>query len=537
MAYTILLPVILLFALFVVQRLYFHAAHMPKPPGPPGWPIIGNVFDNPPSQKHKTFREWGMQYGPVLRYRLLTEDIIVLNNREATYELLEKRSLTTQDRPSQVMCGELMSWNHGIALSPAGHRHRTYRKLVNSVLSANATKSLWPVQERAARMFVRELFNKCSTISNKNTAEYEFLELLRRSVGMHVAGIIFGSELAPEDSVGHGMTEKDVDDYIHAADVAHSLFGKALAPFAYMVDWLPWLKYVPESFPFAGFKREARHAREDLIKLTMDPFNKTLQRITSGSSQNCYVDLCLLDNPNPTPEVLNNIAWTAMSAYTGGSDTTIGVVTSFFLAASLHPEAQKLAHLELDQVIGAGRMPLLSDRAQLPYVSAFVQECLRTCPAVPVGVAHRAMKDEVINGYLVSKGSTIIANIWGILHDSSIYSAPFTFNPSRFLPSIGTPTNSNVCGLSEPSIGNIPFGFGRRICPGMHLADSGIWIYVACVLWAFEIRPKDIASSDDMRRAWDDAKFSEGALLHPLPFKVQIIPRLNAADIQVQSNK
>ncbi|KAJ3978471.1 hypothetical protein F5890DRAFT_1560275 [Lentinula detonsa] len=109
MAYTILLPVILLFALFVVQRLYFHAAHMPKPPGPPGWPIIGNVFDNPPSQKHKTFREWGMQYGPVLRYRLLTEDIIVLNNREAAYELLEKRSLTTQDRPSQVMCGEL--WN------------------------------------------------------------------------------------------------------------------------------------------------------------------------------------------------------------------------------------------------------------------------------------------------------------------------------------------------------------------------------------------------------------------------------------------
>ncbi|KAJ3751531.1 hypothetical protein DFH05DRAFT_1570546 [Lentinula detonsa] len=131
-------------------------------------------------------------------------------------------------------------------------------------------------------------------------------------------------------------------------------------------------------------------------------------------------------------------------------------------------------------------------------------------------VAHRAMKDEVINGYLVSKGSTIIANIWGILHDSAIYSAPFTFNPSRFLPSIGTPTNSNVCGLSEPSIGNI-----------------SIWI------WEKNLPPdpRISPSSDDMRRAWDDAKFSEGALLHPLPFKVQIIPRLNAADIQVQSNK
>ncbi|KAJ4469977.1 cytochrome P450 [Lentinula edodes] len=524
---------VLLFAL-IAHHLKSRLSQPKKPPGPPGWPVLGNVLDNPTSEKHKTFKAWGDKYGPIIKYSLMTQEIIVLNERNTAYELLERRSSTSQDRPRQVMCGELISWNRGIALCHAGPRHRTYRKLVNSVLSVNATKSLWPVQERAAHVFVQNLLKQCCTPSAKDVENFTFLEILRRSIGMNVAGIIFGADLAPEGSTGQGMTEKDVLDYIHAADVAHALFGKALAPFAYMVDWLPWLTYVPESFPFVHFKREARLAREDLENLTMKPFNKTLERIKSGNSQNCYVDLCLGNNPNPTSEELSNIAWTAMSAYTGGSDTTIGMVTTFFLAASLHPEAQKLAQAELEQVIGPNRMPLLSDQLQLPYVSAFVQECLRSCPAVPVGVAHRAMKNEVINGYFIAKGSTLIANIWGILHDSSVYSSPFSFNPLRFIPATGTPTNPALSGLAEPLIGSLPFGFGRRICPGMHLADSAIWIYVASVLWAFNISPKNL-KHEDFSKAWLEAKFSEGALLHPMHFSVDLKPRFSSIHLLSQS--
>ncbi|KAJ6544703.1 cytochrome P450 [Mycena sp. CBHHK59/15] len=497
------------------------------PPGPPGLPVFGNLFDNPSVHKHLTYKAWGDEYGPITYFRLLTEDVFVLNTREVAFKSLEKRSATYADRPRQIMCGELMAWNRGIALCRAGQRHRTYRKLVNGTLSSTASKSLWGVQERAAGDFVLQLLQQC--VWQSPASGYKFLDVLRRSVGLNVVGIIFGSEPAAADSNADGMTEEDMEVYIRQADHAHALFAQALTPFSYMVDWLPWLKYIPEFFPFATFKRDARHAREDLEALTMFPYLKTRSRIKSGSVQKSYLDSCFASNQDPTPEEEEAIAWTAMSAYTGGSDTTIAAVTTLFLAAALHPKAQSLAQSEIDAVVGHTRMPNFDDRSSLPYVNAFVQECLRSAPAVPVGVAHRAMESDNIEGFHVPKGTTVIANIWGMLHDSSVYSSPSTFDPSRFLPSTGTPTDHSIIGRAEPDIGSLPFGFGRRICPGMHLADSGIWIYAASILWAFDIKLKtgadDINTEESLAAKWETFGFSDGAILYPLPFEVNIHPR------------
>ncbi|KAJ7154786.1 cytochrome P450 [Mycena filopes] len=517
---------VLCFSLLFVH--FRRTSRLPYPPGPSGLPLIGNSLDNPGSYKYRTYKAWGDKYGPVTYFRLLTEDVIVLNTREAAFNSLEKRSARYADRPRQIMCGELMSWNRGIALCRAGPRHRSYRKLVNGTLSPSASKSLWGVQEQAAHTLVRQLSQPEVGLKTNPT----FLDILRRNVGLNVVGIIFGSEPALPNTNSAGMTEAEMVTYIDQADHAHTLFAQALAPFAYMVDWIPFLKHIPEFLPLTGFKRDARHAREDLENLTMFPYLKTRSRIRSGFPQKSYLDSCFAANPNPTAEEEEAFAWTAMSAYTGGSDTTIAMFTTVFLAAALHPKAQALAQLELDAVVGHGRMPVLGDRESLPYVTAFVQECLRSVPAVPLGVAHRAMENDTVEGYFVPKGATVIANIWGMLHDADIYSSPFKFDPSRFLSREGTPTNPAISGLSEPDIGSLPFGFGRRICPGMHLADSAMWIYAASALWAFHIKLKNSDSLDDaeLARRWETAEFSDGAIMYPLPFEVDLHPR--SSDIE-----
>ncbi|KAJ7698744.1 cytochrome P450 [Mycena rosella] len=438
-----------------ISHVVSRFAPVPYPTGPPGLPLIGNIFDNPGTYKHRTYKAWG----PVICFRLLTEDVIVLNTRE-------------------------MSWNRGIALCRAGKRHRTYRKLFNGTLSASASKALWGVQEKAAHNFAGQLFAE---------PDYRFLDILRRSLGLNVVGKIFGSEPA-QDAVG--MTEEDMETYIDQADQVHALFTQALAPFAYMVDWIPILKYVPEFVPFATFKRDARRARESLEELTMFPYLKSRSRIKSGSSQKSYLDFCFASNPDPTPAEEDAIAWTAMSAYTGGSDTTIAMVTTLFLAAALHPTAQALAQLEIDKVIGQNRMPTFEDKPSLPYVNAFVQECLRPAPAVPVGVAYRAMESDTIDGYYIAEGTTIIANIWRMLHDENIYKDPSIFAPSRFLPRTGTPTNPRIVGRCEPDIISFPFGFGRRVCP------------------AFNIRAKENEVYDaNLATRWEEFQFSDGAIM------------------------
>ncbi|KAH7882651.1 cytochrome P450 [Phlebopus sp. FC_14] len=498
--------------------------NLPLPPGPVGLPLLGCVFNVSNAGSHKTYTDWKIRYGPIAHFTMLTRDVVILNTREVANELLDKRSALYADRPRQVMCGELMSWDRGIALCPAGPRHKKHRKLVNTTLSPNASKRLWPVQERAARDFTLVLCRNNLQRPNglRDEDKSNFLDLLRRSVGRNVVGIIFGSEVnaaASGRSITYGLTKPEIDDYIYHAEKAHELFTKTLSSFAYAVDWIPWLKYVPECTPFADFKREAREARLDLEKLTMDPFLKARERIAS------YLDSCFAITKDRTSMDEDSFAWTAMAAYTGGSDTTIASLMTVFLAAALHPEAQALFQAELNAVVGQDRLPTVEDRASLPYVTAFVNECLRSIPIAPLGVPHRAMEDDTLDGYYIPEGSTIIANIWGMLHDPEVYASPMTFDPTRFLPKEGIPTLPDIRGREEPEVGSLPFGFGRRICPGMHLAKSGVWIYAATVLWAFRVKLREGAAHSEKKMTWDSVPLSEEGILYPLPFEVELESR------------
>ncbi|KAJ7125353.1 cytochrome P450 [Mycena epipterygia] len=432
------------------------------------------------------------EFRPITYFRLLTEDVVVLNTREAAFKSLEKRSAIYTDRLHQIMCGELMSWNRGIALCPAGQRHRTYRRLVNGTLSASASKLLWGVQERAVHNFAGQLLRQCVAHSPGEIfkPDYRFLDILRRStVGLNVVGIIFDSEPA-QDNKSDGMTEEDMVTYIDQADHAHALFAQALAPFVYMVDWIPMLKHVPA---FATFKRDAKRAREDLEELTMFPYLKLTR-----------------------------------------SRITIAVVTTLFLTAALHSAGQALAQSEIDEIVGHNRMPGFEDR-----------ESLSSASAVPV--AHIAMKSDTIEGYYIPKGTTVIANICTFPGECSttLYKAPSRFDPSRFLPRTGTPNNPGISDRCELDIGSLAFGFGRRICP-VYISsasfllrltgigpgdapDSGIWIYAASVLWEFDIKVKDYRDNNvnnaSLSRRWEEFQFSDGAIMYPLPFGVCLRPR------------
>ncbi|EGN92934.1 hypothetical protein SERLA73DRAFT_116571 [Serpula lacrymans var. lacrymans S7.3] len=249
-----------------------------------------------------------------------------------------------------------------------------------------------------------------------------------------------------------------------------------------------------------------------------------------GLPQISYVDHCFTTTPDPTPEDEESIAWTAMSAYTGGSDTTIAAIKTAFHAASLHLEAQALAQSELDQIVGQERMPEMNDRPNLPYVTAFVNECMRLIPVVPIAIPRRAMEDETIGEYFIPKGS-VVCN-FNMLRDPDIYESPLSFDPARFLPETGTPTHPDIKGRSGLAIGSLSYGFSRRICPDMHLADSGVWLYVSTLLWAFQVSMVDDDGSivKDKAAKWESVQFSSGAIQYPLPFKVKLVSRSSAVE-------
>ena len=98
--------------------------------------------------------------------------------------------------------------------------------------------------------------------------------------------------------------------------------------------------------------------------------------------------------------------------YTGGADTTVSAIQSFFLAMLLFPEVQKKAQEELMKVVGPHRLPEYDDEESLPYIRALAKECLRWRSVVPLSVPHRSIEDDEYRGYKIPGQAMLIANIW-----------------------------------------------------------------------------------------------------------------------------
>jgi len=159
----------------------------------------------------------------------------------------------------------------------------------------------------------------------------------------------------------------------------------------------------------------------------------------------------------------------------------------WMLAMVAYPDVQKRAQAELDAVVGRTRIPTFSDLHHLPYIRAMVKEMLRWRPVDPVGLPHLSTEDDWYNGMFIPKGTIMIANVWHLNRDPEIYGADAAhFNPARFLDANGEVA---PCPPETKEEGHVTYGFGRRICPGKHVANNSLFIDIAMVLWACKIEP------------------------------------------------
>ncbi|KAG6868219.1 hypothetical protein C0993_006082 [Termitomyces sp. T159_Od127] len=168
------------------------------------------------------------------------------------------------------------------------------------------------------------------------------------------------------------------------------------------------------------------------------------------------------------------------------------------------------AQAELDSVVGAGRLPGFEDQNALPYMQALIKEITRWRPIAPTAVAHAATENSVYKGLFIPKGSTIYANNFAILADPEMFPEPDIFKPERFLDN---PDSKSY---------KMAFGYGRRMCPGMHIALQGIYIAISRLLWAFEILPISENGKVYMPAADD---FTGGLVSRPANLKYRLVLR------------
>lgn len=209
-------------------------------------------------------------------------------------------------------------------------------------------------------------------------------------------------------------------------------------------------------------------------------------------------------------EELSNLTGNLFGA---GSDTTSSTLITFVLACCAFPPAMKTAQAELDKVIGSARSPTWDDAPALPYLAAFVKELLRwRSVAILGGQPHSPTKDDFYNGYLIPAHSWVQGNLWTIHRHERDFPDPDRFLPERYLE--GSQHNRPF----PTERGHMAFGWGRRVCSGQALAEQGVWITVARLLWAFEFRGVDGEEVDVFA-------FTNGLNMRPQPFRCEIVAR------------
>lgn len=157
----------------------------------------------------------------------------------------------------------------------------------------------------------------------------------------------------------------------------------------------------------------------------------------------------------------------------------------------LHPEVMKRAQGELEAVVGRARLVQESDLPNLPYLQAVVKEVYRMHPAAPLALPRLSTAASTLAGYHLPPRTYLTLNIFAIHRDPSVYDAPDTFNPQRF---VDQPDVSATSGFSSYQL--IPFSAGRRMCPAYALGDLMASLLLAHLLHTFDwTLPDDPARS------------------------------------------
>jgi cytochrome P450 len=244
-------------------------------------------------------------------------------------------------------------------------------------------------------------------------------------------------------------------------------------------DWIPWLDWMD----LQGYVRRMKKVGkmfDAFMEYVLDAHSEQRRRDGEGFVARDMVDVLMQVADDPTLEV--QFGRVGVKAFTqdliaGGTESS-SVTVEWALSELLRkPAIFAAATEELDRVIGRGRWVTEKDIPNLPYMEAIVKETMRVHPIVPLLIPRVAREDVVVGGYDIPKGARVLINVWTIGRDPELWDAPEEFSPERFVGS-----KMDVKGQDFELL---PFGSGRRMCPGLNLGLKVIQLSLANLLHGF----------------------------------------------------
>ncbi|KAL2483128.1 Cytochrome [Forsythia ovata] len=441
------------------------------PPSPLALPIIGHLHLLAPIP-HQALAKLSQRYGPLIHMFLGSVPCVVASSPEMAKEFLKTYESLFSNRPQSFAIDYLTYGSQDFSFAPYGPYWKFMKKLcMSELLGGQTLELLLPVRRSEIMRFIDFLSRKACAGKSIDIGG----ELIRLT--NNVISRMIMSERCSEDEDEAGEVRKLVQEIAE-------LTGKFN-----LTDFIWFCK----NLDLQGFGKRLKEVRyrfdammERIIDEHQNPGRKLKLQNEEGEVVKDLLDILLDISANGSSEMSltrENIKAFILDIFAAGTDTS-AITTEWALAELInHPNILHKAQKEIDSVVGKNRLTEESDIPNLPYLQAIVKETLRLHPTGPL-IVRESTEDCTIGGYHIPAKTRLFVNVWAIGRDPKHWENPLQFQPERFLNEDGNvKAQLDVRGQHYHLL---PFGSGRRGCPGTSLALQVVQTTLAAMIQCFE---------------------------------------------------
>lgn len=407
----------------------------------------------------QTLRDLRKKYGDIYSLSLGKFWVVVVNGSENLRELLVKHAESTTDRPPFYMFQ--ISNNKGV-ISSSGSEWKHQRTFALSKL-----RDFGFGKRSFESRILEELEIFLSLLNSYEGQPFDISDILQTSMSNNVMSIAVGRRFDYDDAKFKHFVHLLEENITHAAATGPMNFVPLLAKLPGDL-FSGQLLQRNADLTFDFFRNEIKEHKQTLddnnIRDFIDGYLVQIKEQPSGS--NIYTEEQLL-------YIIGDL-------FAAGTETTATTIRWAMIYLMNNMDIQRKMKKEIEDVVGDGRLPCLSDKPNLPYCEAVMHESLRLGNIVPFSLPHYVTNDIFHKGYKIPKNSVIIPSLDSVAYDEKLFPDSHVFNPERFLDA-----NGKVCGQDKV----LTFSLGRRVCLGESLARMELFLYMTALIQRFEFQP------------------------------------------------
>ncbi|KAL8479804.1 hypothetical protein ACS0TY_026662 [Phlomoides rotata] len=462
--------VILIFLIFLplilIHLLQKHKkpAKTRVPPGPPALPLIGNLHQLATAKSpHVYLWQLSKKYGPIIHMKLGSTPLIIISSSKLAKEVMKTQDLAFCSRPKFLGQQKLAYNGKDIVFSPYNSYWREVRRIISSHLfSIKKIHSFRPIREDE----ISRLIAKISSFSSSNQV-----------VNLSEVSMVLASTLICRTAFGKRYDERG-SEFRRFDELLHD--AQAIAAASFLSDHIPIFSWIDKVTGLINrVERTCRNLDsfyQEIIDEHLDP-----KREKDIEEEDDILDVLIKLKEDESSSVVctwDHIKALLMDIFIAGTDTTSVSIVWIMTALMKTPNVTQKLQSEIRNLIGEKGKVDEDDLPKLPYLKATICEIFRLYPPVPVIVPRETIETSILEGYEIQPKTVVYVNAWAVARDPEYWENPDELLPERFL-------NNNI-DIKGQDFGVIPFGSGRRICPGMHLGLLNVELTIANLLYSFD---------------------------------------------------